>query len=306
MTAFRTEIEAVFSNAPPTLGDRSGPGWRIESVQRDVAIWHAVSAEPFDLALTGAGADSNARSLGVFVFLLQEGRCEVRQWGRARTLSPGDIFVCCGWLPLSLHVEGGFRALVCTLPAWWAIPRFLDRSVMTPDLYVPRDYFAAPVLHDLAGIVWGLDAEGAAGQGVEMLSDLLRTALAACDGESRSMPRIAGRMGRILQFMIQNIDQPGLSAPDAATALKCSPRTIYKTCADEGTTFNSMLMEVRLLTAQHHLLRSEDRVSQIAYAVGFSSLSHFSRQFRARFGAPANVYRRRQRRKVWTPEPVSM
>ncbi|MGH7019737.1 MAG: helix-turn-helix domain-containing protein [Brevundimonas sp.] len=250
---------------------------------------------PFDLALSGVGPGAHERTLGVYILFLQKGEVELRQWGRVRALSAGDVFVCCGWLPLSLHVESGLEALVCKVPAWWAIPRFLDRSVMTPDLYVPHTYFASRTLTGLAETVHDLEDPDSAAQGLQMLADLLRTALAACADEDRSMPRVAGRMGRILQFMIQHIDQPGLSAQDAAAALKCSPRTIYKTCADEGTTFNNMLMEVRLLTAQHHLLRRGDRVSQIAYAVGFSSLSHFSRQFRARFGMPANTYRRLQR-----------
>lgn len=295
MAVFQTQIEAVFSNGAAVVGDHSGDGWRIHGVQRDFTTWHAMSSAAFDIALRGVGQNADERSLGVYVVFIQKGGAEVRQWGRVRILSPGDVFVCCGWLPLSLHVETRLEALVCKLPAWWAIPRFLNRSVVSPDLFIPGSYFAAPLIHQLASTAYGLEAVEAIGQGMEMMSDLLRTALAAFAEDDRSMPRVAGRMGRILQYMIQNIDQPGLSAQDAAAVLKCSPRTIYKTCADDGTTFNNMLMEVRLLTAQHQLLRSDDRVSQIAYAVGFSSLSHFSRQFRARFGVPANTYRRLQR-----------
>lgn len=295
MTEFQSQIEAVFSNGALVAGEVAGDDWRISSAVRDPAVWHAVSSGPFDIALRGAGAGGDERTLGVCILFVKGGAAEIRQWGRVRSLSPGDLFVCCGWLPLSLHVEDRLEAVVCKLPAWWAVPRFLNRQIVSPDLYVPAEYFAAPVIHDLAATLLELQAPEASGQGMEMMADLLRTALTSCAEQGKTMPRIAGRMGRILQFMIQNIDQPGLSAQDAAAALKCSARTIYKTCADDGTTFNNMLMEVRLLTAQHQLLRTEDRVSQIAYAVGFASLSHFSRQFRARFGTPANAYRRLQR-----------
>jgi AraC-like DNA-binding protein len=39
------------------------------------------------------------------------------------------------------------------------------------------------------------------------------------------------------------------------------------------------------------LMRTNERVSEIAYGVGFASLSHFSRLFRARFGISAKEMR---------------
>lgn len=43
------------------------------------------------------------------------------------------------------------------------------------------------------------------------------------------------------------------------------------------------------MSAQYQLIRSNERVSQVAYEVGFASLSHFSRLFRARFGVTAKA-----------------
>lgn len=124
-----------------------------------------------------------------------------------------------------------------------------------------------------------------------MIADLMRTALAACLDVGSVMPRAKGRMGEILWFIVQNLDKPGLSAQDAAASLRCSVRTIYKTCAAYGTSFSAQVTEIRLVTAQYQLLRTDERVSHIAYGVGFASLSHFSRLFRARFGVPAKMMR---------------
>lgn len=74
-----------------------------------------------------------------------------------------------------------------------------------------------------------------------------------------------------------------------AAALKCSVRTIYNTCAAHGTSFSALVTETRLVAAQYQLIRSNERVSQVAYEVGFASLSHFSRLFRARFGVTAKA-----------------
>nr|WP_295105690.1 AraC family transcriptional regulator [uncultured Caulobacter sp.] len=262
----------------------------MRAAEQGLSYWHEIASGQFDVALRG-GAISQDRSLNVQVVFVSAGEVNVLQWGRARTLSAGDVFVCCGWLPLSLKVEQSLEALICELPAWWAIRRFLDGTLVSPDLYIGHDFFASRLIQILARTVFKLESATQATTGVDMLADLLKTGLAACVDVSQPTPRVVGRMGRILQFMIRNIDKPGLSALDAAAELKCSPRTIYKTCSDGGATFNALLMNIRMLTAQHLLLRTADPVSQIAYAVGFASLSHFSRQFKERFGLTASAYR---------------
>jgi len=50
-------------------------------------------------------------------------------------------------------------------------------------------------------------------------------------------------------------------------------------------------MEVRL-AASEYMLSRDMRVSEVAYAAGFTSLSHFCRVFKARAGISANKYRR--------------
>ncbi|WP_412731034.1 helix-turn-helix transcriptional regulator [Dyella aluminiiresistens] len=69
----------------------------------------------------------------------------------------------------------------------------------------------------------------------------------------------------------------------AARSLGCSLSTLHKTCAKHGVTFNQLLMETRLSVAAAMLGRSSDRISEIAYACGFTSLPHFCRQFKARY-----------------------
>ncbi|MGH7020188.1 MAG: helix-turn-helix transcriptional regulator, partial [Brevundimonas sp.] len=286
------QVEALFSGRAQPLARQCGDDWRMTSVRRDVAVCHSLSCGRFDCALRGTG-DEEGRAMGVQVVFIQDGDLEVRQWGRSTPLTAGDIFVCCGWLPVSLHAPERLQALIFDLPAWWAIDRFLDRFAVTPDLRVSRRYFASGVIQSLAQAVFDEEGANETGvQGTEMLAGLLKTALGAHVDDRQPMPRVAGRMGRIMQFIVQNIDKPGLSARDAAVSLKCSPRTVYQTCADEGTTFNAVMMDLRLLSAQHRLLRSQDQVAQVAYAVGFASLSHFSRLFKARFGTPPTAYRR--------------
>jgi transcriptional regulator GlxA family with amidase domain len=58
-----------------------------------------------------------------------------------------------------------------------------------------------------------------------------------------------------------------------------------------GCTFTEFLNRVRLDHARRLLLTSADSVATIAYAAGFSNLSHFNRLFRRTYGHPPSADR---------------
>ena len=291
-----TVVAEIFSGKTGQASYQEGNGWQLKSVKRDIALCYALNCGPFECSLNGT-APAKDHTWGVRVVFVQNGVLNIQQWGRTTALSEGDIFVCCGWMPVSLNSDERLKALIIDVPAWWAIERFFDRRAATPDMHIRHEYFASPVIQSLAqrlfDDVGSLDSEA---QGTEMLAGLLKTALSAKNAEPQALPRVEGRMGRIMQFIVMNIDKTGLSARDAAQSLKCSPRTIYQACANQGTSFNAITMELRLLSAQYHLIRGNDQVAQVAYSVGFSSLSHFCRLFKARFGTSPRTYRNRSQK----------
>lgn len=291
MAATPAQIASIFA-ANPVRGLRGGDGWHVDSVLRDIAMIHHLTSGAVAFSLEGATA-FDGPGFRAHIIFVRSGELSIGQAGHNRTLSAGDIFVACAWQPLALEGSDNLDALIIALPAWWAMQRFLDGFLILPDLYVGKDYFAAAVITDLARVLFELTSsdDNVASQGLTMIADLMRTALPACADAEKALPRWQGRMGAILEFIIRNLDTPGLSAQDAATSLKCSVRTIYKSCAAYGTSFNAFLNEIRLVTAQYQLMRTNDRISQIAYGVGFSSLSHFSHLFRARFGVAAKTMR---------------
>ncbi|MEP7350314.1 MAG: AraC family transcriptional regulator [Sphingorhabdus sp.] len=291
MAATLAQIASIFP-ANPVRGLRGGDGWQAESVLRDIAIIHHLSSGAFAFSLEGATTFDGPGFCAHIIFV-RSGGLSFGQAGHSRTLSAGDIFVACAWQPTTLEGSDNLDALIIALPAWWSIPRFLDGFLILPDLYVSKDYFAASIIADLARALFDLTTgdDTVASQGLTMIADLMRTALAACVDAEKTLPRWQGRMGAILEFMIRNLDTPGLSAQDAATSLKCSIRTIYKSCAAYDTSFSAFLKEIRLVTAQYQIMGTNDRISEIAYGLGFSSLSHFSHQFRARFGVAAKTMR---------------
>lgn len=61
-----------------------------------------------------------------------------------------------------------------------------------------------------------------------------------------------------------------------------------------GLTFTDYLNRVRVERAREHLLKPHVRVSEVAYEVGFCSLTHFNRSFRRIVGQSPTVYRRKR------------
>ena len=298
MAATPAQIALIFP-ANPVRGLRGGDGWHVDSILRDISTIHHLTSGAVAFSLGGATAFDGPGFCAHIIFV-RSGELSVGQAGHIRTLSAGDIFVACAWHPMTLEGSDKLDLLIIALPAWWAMQRFLDGSLILPDLYVGKDYFAAPIIADLARTLFHptTSDDNVASQGLTMIADLMRTALPACADAEKAPPRWQGRMGAILEFIIRNLDTPGLSPQDAATELKCSVRTIYKSCAAHGTSFSAFLNEIRLVTAQYQLMRTNDRVSHIAYGVGFTSLSHFSHLFRARFGVAAKTMRQERGTRV--------
>lgn len=78
-------------------------------------------------------------------------------------------------------------------------------------------------------------------------------------------------------------DPPALT--DLARRVACSPFYLSRLFAKEtGQTISQFLRDVRLAKAKELLDRGEMNVSEAAVSVGYSSLSHFSRAFSARYG----------------------
>ena len=68
-----------------------------------------------------------------------------------------------------------------------------------------------------------------------------------------------------------------------------SERSLRRSLADEGTSFRQVVEEVRLERAEELLSRGDLNVGEVAFLVGFSDLSAFSRAFkRARGTAPGS------------------
>jgi signal transduction histidine kinase/DNA-binding NarL/FixJ family response regulator len=110
----------------------------------------------------------------------------------------------------------------------------------------------------------------------------------AGDAGSESAPGQTSRYSQRLTAVIESrLADEGFDVDELASAMAQDRSTLYRTVkAQFGVTPSELLREARLLRAQAMLQRGEGNVSEVAYAVGFRNLAHFSTSFHKRFGRP--------------------
>jgi AraC-like DNA-binding protein len=120
--------------------------------------------------------------------------------------------------------------------------------------------------------------------------DLLAVAL----GPTRDATEIAyGRGVRAARLraakatIMRRMGRHDLSARTVAAHLGVTPRYVHMLFEADGTTFTKFVVSQRLARAHHMLLdprMTQSTISAIAFAAGFSDLSHFNRTFRSHYG----------------------
>ncbi len=76
-----------------------------------------------------------------------------------------------------------------------------------------------------------------------------------------------------------------------ANQLNTSRQTLYRKLKAEGVSFQGLLEDVRFTTAKDQLRNSDRQLSEIAFSLGFSDLSAFSRAFKRWSGVTPKEYR---------------
>lgn len=103
----------------------------------------------------------------------------------------------------------------------------------------------------------------------------------------------AARLRAIKSDVRSSIATHDLSITDVAGRHAVTPRYVQMLFEHAGTTFSEFVLAERLQRAHQMLTdpqRAHQRISEIAFAAGFSDLSYFNRRFRQRFGdTPSGV-----------------
>jgi AraC-like DNA-binding protein len=244
------------------------------------------------------GAPLTAESR-VLVSFHMEGDAVVSQNGRESAVTPGSFFVVDPAAAFEIDtgdmetrsvylLRSTLVQLMPELPALTAVPISCESGAAA----VLRS--AVDALFDRAAA--NLDAESAESIG-EALPHLLAAALRPAAGTAHLPSKLRlMHKERIRRYVRQHLADSELDPAAIAQAVHLSPRHVHDLFADESEPLMKWVWSERLEQCRRELADprlARRSVSEIAYAWGFSDMSHFSRAFKGRHGLAPREFRAR-------------
>jgi AraC-like DNA-binding protein len=222
---------------------------------------------------------------------------EVSQAGREAMFGEGEAMFIAGESGFAMKIAPGLR-FTLKMPVKaieLLVPDFGDRLIRP----IPRDTDALRLLMNYLGTLNSADflAEPNIQRVVAThVHDLAALALGATRDASEIV-RVRGvraaRLRVIKADIAANLDGD-VSITAIAQRHRVKPRSIQLVFEAEGTTFTDFVLGQRLARA-HRMLSdprlAEQKISTVAFDVGFGDLSYFNRVFRRRFGATPSELR---------------
>jgi AraC-like DNA-binding protein len=97
---------------------------------------------------------------------------------------------------------------------------------------------------------------------------------------------------KVKAVIIDQLPSGNVTDENVARALYMSSRKLQRQLQSAGTTFNTLLNEIRQDLAQKYLKEQDTTMTEIAFLLGFSESSAFSRAFRRWMGVSPSAYRK--------------
>jgi AraC-like DNA-binding protein len=242
----------------------------------------------------------DARAARSFTVLLQvRGSGTFTQYGHEALLHGGDFSLCDSAAPHSWRLDEGAEVVMLRIPE-----NILSEYLPSPENVCGRHLSAA---HGLTAAVSaltlslcdrldaGLPADFCA-RVARHLMELLATAYALeFDSQPAGPSVISGRHAQVKLFIEQHLRDPHLTPSMIASRHKLSTRYLRMVFAVGGETISAYILRRRLEECARQIADPRWRghsISEIAYAWGFNSTSHFARTFRLRFKSSPRDHRR--------------
>jgi AraC family transcriptional regulator, positive regulator of tynA and feaB len=138
----------------------------------------------------------------------------------------------------------------------------------------------AALIGSIGSVPGGFDALDRALMADTIVSFLRRSLESSVAVTSRDNELLA----RLSMWMRENITDPRVTPEVLAAEFRISRRRLYRLFEALATTPAAWIWETRLAAAHDRLAGGTASVTDVAFAVGFKDLGHFSRAFRRRFG----------------------
>jgi AraC-like DNA-binding protein len=242
------------------------------------------------------GANDDALLLGMQI----GGSMTLHQDGRDAVTGLRDVFLLDPRRPFALDVQAGIETLVVKVPRRVLQARLGVLSALTArpvSCTRPEVGLASGFLAMLAERAHALD-EAAGAKVAQQALDLVALAFEVELPAGRTMLSSSRNttLLRLKAIIESRLADSALKPKEAAAAAGISVRYANALLAQEGMSLERFIVQRRLQHCKHAL---EDQaqalrpVSDIAYACGFSDVSHFTRRFKQQFGCSPTEARAR-------------
>lgn len=269
----RVPIDAVYECFAECMRGGRDPGFPIR-VATSVRL-EDYSVLGFALMTSGDGAEALERLQRHGHFITDSGQWQSRQRGEQLEIAwerPGRrtlghrVANECAIAELLVGLRAAISARVTPV-------RVTFRHGRPVDTGAHARFFACP-------IEWGARADSAVFPAA-VLSSALRSSNAAMRSffDAQLTGRADSWAGRARIVIDRGLASGAPSEAEVGRSLGVSSRTLRRRLVEEGTTFRALLEAARREAAPE-LLRSHGNVSDVAFLLGFSETSAFSRAFR--------------------------
>jgi AraC-like DNA-binding protein len=239
----------------------------------------------------------------VFLLCLQlQGTAVMSQDGRDAVIHPGDFTLFDAQRPYSCRY-GHRRQITVKIPHRLLKARLGSTSQLTARTVrgdVGAGAFASDYIRMVPQHIDVLQPTSQM-QVAEHLLDL--AALALASGADEATPALSsGRAVALLRLRMTiecRLTDPALNPKAAASAAGISVRYANELLSQHGMSLERFIVARRLERCRIALQDSEQAprtICEIAFAWGFSDMSHFNRRFKAAFGCAPSDYRRQPQR----------
>ncbi len=220
----------------------------------------------------------------------------VSQFGREAILMPGDFALYDTVHPYHLHFDNPFSQIVMRIPRRLGLHYLPGIDRLTACRVNSTRGHARLVSRHLNEMYNILDEDSPEQDEIVLrcFLQLLGSAFDTTAGKSTTTTAKAGQLGRIKDFIRDNLTDPDLNPQTIAEAHGISARYLNTLFTAEGCSPNRWLWGQRLERCRELLTDPRHRgrmISEIAFANGFNDMAHFSRAFKKRFNQSPRSFR---------------
>ncbi|KZY30324.1 AraC family transcriptional regulator [Alcanivorax sp. HI0083] len=180
---------------------------------------------------------------------------------------------------LRVRISADYNPLLVGYPDW-----------LEDDMRVTlADYFNCPLA---VGEGYALVFDKASANRILASSDIqLAAMLDATLSQRLAVAEEASLADRLSLWIQERLPDGEPAQKDAAEALCMSTRSLQRRLAEDGLTWKLLLENTRKSLVEQHLRTSGMSITQVAFLLGFSEVSAFSRAFKKWYGMPPSQFK---------------